>query len=356
MCIRILYIGNKVRKTDSGAAQVNIRNIRCLEKIFGENLDFIEPEDSRKFFLYRWGGNRGFREELRKRLSETSYDYAFISQSLLGDVARIIKETAPDTKIVTFFHNIEVQYAREFVRTSGVTHIPFYIAAGMAEKNAVRYSDYHIVLNDRDRRLLKNIYNVQTDIVLPATYRDTFNEDKVIRTKCTREDITYLFVGTSFFANIQGVGWFIKEVLPYIPGKLVIVGNGMDKLKDRWDSDRVEIHGYVEDLSDYYYKADLVISPIFSGGGMKTKTAEALMYGKTILGTTEAFTGYVEDNNSMVKCHTSDDFISYINRALAGNEISKYNACSRKLFLENYSDDAALKVLAGLFRKIDIRK
>jgi len=35
-----------------------------------------------------------------------------------------------------------------------------------------------------------------------------------------------------------------------------------------------------------------VILPIISGSGMKTKTAEALMYGKSIIGIKEAFEGY----------------------------------------------------------------
>ena len=41
----------------------------------------------------------------------------------------------------------------------------------------------------------------------------------------------------------------------------------------------------VDCLETWYEKADVVISPIFLGSGMKTKTAEALMYGKPILGT-----------------------------------------------------------------------
>lgn len=347
---RLLYIGQRRYDRLSGAAQVNIRNIRCLEKIFGENMDFIEPEDSRKFFLYRWGGNRGFREELRKRLSETSYDYAFISQSLLGDVARIIKETAPDTKIVTFFHNIEVQYAREFVRTSGVTHIPFYIAAGMAEKNAVRYSDYYIVLNDRDAELLHRIYHVSPSLILPTSFEDSFDEKKA--TEVPNKDngvVQYLFVGSAFFANIEGLGWFIKKVLPYVPGRLVVVGNGMDGYRSVWKDSRVEVHGFVEDLSDFYYTSDIVVSPIFSGGGMKTKIAEALMFGKTIIGTDEALTGYVREPKSMLLCNTAEEFIKSIDRMIGESRICKYNQISRRIFKDNYSYQASLGLLEKFF-------
>lgn len=38
-----------------------------------------------------------------------------------------------------------------------------------------------------------------------------------------------------------------------------------------------------------------MVMPIFSGSGMKVKTAEALMYGKFLIGTKEAFEGYEID-------------------------------------------------------------
>ena len=41
--------------------------------------------------------------------------------------------------------------------------------------------------------------------------------------------------------------------------------------------------------------AALVIAPIFDGSGMKTKVAEALMHGKHVVGTPEAFSGYAAD-------------------------------------------------------------
>ena len=39
----------------------------------------------------------------------------------------------------------------------------------------------------------------------------------------------------------------------------------------------------VDDLAPYYKKAAAVIMPIFMGGGMKVKTAEALMNGKNYI-------------------------------------------------------------------------
>ena len=38
--------------------------------------------------------------------------------------------------------------------------------------------------------------------------------------------------------------------------------------------------GEVESLAQWYHDAYFVVAPIFDGSGMKTKVAEALMYGK----------------------------------------------------------------------------
>ena len=57
----------------------------------------------------------------------------------------------------------------------------------------------------------------------------------------------------------------------------------------------MKIIGGVEQLAPYYNNADIVIAPLFSGGGMKQKTAEALAYGKTFVGTMESMQGYEEE-------------------------------------------------------------
>ena len=40
---------------------------------------------------------------------------------------------------------------------------------------------------------------------------------------------------------------------------------------------RIELHGSAPSLEAFYARADFVIAPIFTGGGMKVKIAEALI-------------------------------------------------------------------------------
>lgn len=79
---------------------------------------------------------------------------------------------------------------------------------------------------------------------------------------------------------------------------------------------------------------------------MKVKTAEALMYGKYILATMEALTGYNVNSSIAIQCDSADEFICAIkNLSLK----YKYNEYSRKLFDEKYSFDVSLKLFELIF-------
>ena len=352
--MKILYIGKKIIDVKGGADLINRRNLKLLKYIVSDLcLDSIAQVDKKAFFIYRWGGDGDFLKALKKQILQNKYDYVFLSQSLYGDTAQCIKKVNPNIKIICFFHNIEKQYAKEYMKSSGAIHYPFYYNVKLSEKKAVLNSDYYIVLNERDASLLKSYYGKEASLILPTSFEDTFQSERSVRAKVVNaSDIIYLFVGGAFFANVEAVRWFIKEVLPYVPGKFIVVGKGMDAYYNEWHSDRIEIHGFVNDLSDFYYKATLVVSPIFSGGGMKTKTAEALMYGKTILGTKEAFEGYKLEKSAMILCDNSKDFISNILNLINLNCLSPYNAEARKLFLENYSLETSKFKMSHFFNSI----
>ena len=88
--------------------------------------------------------------------------------------------------------------------------------------------------------------------------------------------------------------------------------------------------------------------PIFSGSGMKVKTAEALMYGKFLIGTKEAFEGYEIDEKIGILCNNANDFIKNINKYSQQNLI--YNAPSRTLFIDKYSSDATQELFNSLLK------
>lgn len=86
---------------------------------------------------------------------------------------------------------------------------------------------------------------------------------------------------------------------------------------------------------------------------MKTKTAEALMYGKEYLATSEALEGY--ENSGIKPCDTAEEFIARI-ESLIRHKPEKFNSSMREVYLRNYSIESCALKMNILFEKILERK
>ena len=159
-----------------------------------------------------------------------------------------------------------------------------------------------------------------------------------------------LFVGSLFYANYFGIKWFSENVCPYINVPILVVGKGFERLKEEFqNTPNLSIIGEVPDLAPYYNYATFIVSPIFDGSGMKTKTAEALMYGKWIIGTSEAFEGYKIINGiTGLFCDSKEDFITAINNYKG----ERYIPSVRQLFKANYSLDVITERLNSIILKL----
>lgn len=203
---------------------------------------------------------------------------------------------------------------------------------------SVNYGKFLCTISSRDARELLAIYSKQADFILPIT----MEQKKIIQSDEKHDKVVCLFVGSNFFPNQQGMDWFIEEVLPKVDIKLVIVGSICDYLKPRHGmNDKIDYKGYVEDLSKVYAESNCVVSPIFYGSGMKTKTIEAFAYGKTFIGTDEAFAGIdcsFEDVGA--KCNTVQEFVEKISILNSNN---RFNENSFNLFLKEFDSSNKLK-------------
>lgn len=331
--MRILHIGQKVTKIQLGGDVVNSANQKILSELADEQVDYVPVPLITLKDRFLLGNKREIKDKIRKLINENNYDLIFFSNSKFGGLCKFVKKNYPSIPIVTFFHNIELHFAKEFRRVYGIRAIPRYLCMRLWEPKTVSYSDKIICLNLRDSDVLNSYYGRKADEIIPVALEQN---ETLKNLKDSTADIDYLFIGSAFFPNISGMQWFIDNVLPSLEGNLYIVGKGMDKSLFSSLSDKVHVIGYVESLQEYYERARYVISPIFSGGGMKTKTAEALSYGKTVVGTTEAFEGYDMDSNCMILCNTSDEFI----KALKDKQRPAYNKSARELFEQRYSLDS----------------
>ncbi len=249
--------------------------------------------------------------ELLKRLSQISPDCIFIDGSNLGRLARFLRKAGVTLPIVTFYHNVEARFFFDALRAAPSVHaLGVLIANTIAERWAATYSKRRILLNERDARLHARLYRHTGTDVLPMALRDQY--DPAAAEAARPWDKPYaLFVGGGFYANVEGMAWYAREIAPNAPLTTVVVGRGMEEHRERLEQyGGVKVVGPADDLGPWYAHAHVVVAPILSGSGMKTKTAEALMHGKPIIGTPEAFTGYeIGWTDRLVECETGSDFL-----------------------------------------------
>jgi glycosyltransferase involved in cell wall biosynthesis len=273
----------------------------------------------------------------------------FVDGSNLGALVRAVKQEFPTIEISTFFHNVEARFFLGSLRQSKTPRaLAVMMANYTAERMSVRYSDKLICLSERDSRLLKKIYGRAATHVSPIAIQDKLPSVLDLTVHTDRVKLA-LFVGGVFYANRAGITWFVKHVVPRINTKLCIVGRGFEDLRQELEREgKVEVIGAVDSLAQWYLNAQFVIAPIFDGSGMKTKVAEALMFGKKVIGTPEAFSGYEEiaDQAGWV-CNSEDDFVVAIDQAKNAPSMS-FEPALRAIYEEMYSFPAARSRLAAI--------
>jgi polysaccharide biosynthesis protein PslH len=299
------------------------------------------------------GNIDGVNEQSLKRLLEAIADYSigrvFIDGSNFGLAARAIKSVYPSIEVIVFFHNCEVRFFlgalrwRPSVRACGVL-----LANYLAEYAAVRYSDKRICLSERDSRLLRRIYGREATHISPMAMQDQLPHGPV-DSPVQPGELYALFVGGTFYANRHGMEWYVDNVAARAPIPVYVVGKGFERWKDRLERNgNVKVIGAVDSLAPWYLGAQFVIAPIFDGSGMKTKVAEALMFGKRVIGTPEAFVGYEEVARDIgAVCATANEFIVALNTEKSQSPPS-IDRRLRSIYEEKYSYDAAKTRLAAI--------
>ena len=352
--MKILIIRyKKTLGVPEGGEQGSEKNLIVLRQIAGEeNVDtyFIHDEaHHRTAWEYMQGVMYmplGYYFGLTpKRVKEIihlaqGYDVVFVDRSVFGIVAKRLKESGYRGRVVCFFHNVEVVYFS--AKYSNKFNPMRWLVVPCADRNdrwSCRYADRTISLSTRDDEELFRRYGRHADVLIPVAFVDRYKRD-TYPSELTAEKPLCMFLGAYFPANVEGIEWFVKNVLPKVNIRMQIVGKGMEKLKEaEWMRPDIEVLSNVPDLGPLFEGADIMVLPIFKGSGMKVKTCESLMYGKNIIGTPEAWSGYELDYaKAGACCLTTDEFITAIND-FCQNPRPRHNAYSREVFVNQYSAD-----------------
>jgi len=329
-----------------GREQLTRLHHKILNQLLHENLEHLQLDGRAtlgKPFGYLDGVSRLTIDLVLRKIKKSEVEFVFLDGSNLGILAKKITLSFPNVTVITFFHNCEARFFLGALRrSSSPKALAVLFSNYLAERSAVRFSNIRICLNVRDSKQLDRIYGAGATHFSAMALQDRLLV-KNDRSKPLSNESYALFVGGAFYANQSGIQWFCQQVAPRIGIKTCVVGRGLEQVSD--DLERygnVTVIGEVDCLADWYRDARFVIAPIFDGSGMKTKVAEALMFGKRVIGTPEAFTGYEEIAAEVGQiCNTADDFVRAISLEVEADRAS-FDPKLRAIFEEKYSLAAAL--------------
>jgi sugar transferase (PEP-CTERM/EpsH1 system associated) len=119
---------------------------------------------------------------------------------------------------------------------------------------------------------------------------------------------TLVFTGVmDYWPNVDGITWFVDEVLPLIREKvpdveLLVVGSRPSPEVRRLAQRRgITVTGFVDDVRTYIQRASVCVVPLRIARGIQNKVLEAMSMGKAVVTTPQAYEG--------VRAKAGDDIV-----------------------------------------------
>jgi hypothetical protein len=143
------------------------------------------------------------------------------------------------------------------------------------------------------------------------------------------EQILYFVGSYNYFPNDRAVIDIVDHILPRLSARaknftILIVGKGLSKeivAKIHGAGPAIKYIGFLEDIRDILDAADIMLNPLLSGGGIKTKAVEALGNNIKVVSTQNGAGGLdtaVCGNMLYIsKDHDWDQYVSHIVEAMS---------------------------------------
>lgn len=170
--------------------------------------------------------------------------------------------------------------------------------------------------------------------------------------------LSLLFVGSASAHNVDSLDFFLTDCFPNIVSqcpdiRLDICGSVAATVAIGFPN--VHLHGRVEDLSDYYAAATLVINPILAGSGLKIKTVEALAHGKCLVTTPIGIEGLVGIHEAVV-CVQPELLAENILRLIQQPDLIRiYEEKALKYAQDNLTDEMCYQELSLLIERFAMK-
>lgn len=302
------------------------KNIRVVERlVVGKKerlLSVLQKPWLFPIFSVRY--RRGIEKNIKKLCQDEKYDLVFLDHSQ----SFIYGKLFPLLPKILMSHDVIYQRVS---RTSGKlisTWCKLTEKKMLCQKNAFIYS-----FSTKDQTIIKEQYGFDSFVTSGNV------DDLVLSVTPTYISNNFIFFGQWVRKdNSEGLEWFLDNVYPSINSgfSFKIIGRGLpDSLLEKIkDYNNIEYLGFVDNPYQMITEARAVLSPLFSGAGVKFKVLESMACGTPVIGSDIAFEGIpTKYKDLMIQADTVEEYI----RAMDNVNINIAERQSlRNFFIDNY--------------------
>ena len=156
---------------------------------------------------------------------------------------------------------------------------------------------------------------------------------------------------------MDGITWFCRtswaDVRHLFPSaSLYIVGANPRVEVQNLAADRVVVTGYVQDIREYYARADICVIPLRLARGVQNKVLEALAMGKPVVASSTVLQGIAaQPERDLLIADTPEAFTQQIARLVRDPALGqRLGHSGREFVLREYNWGSNLAVLEGLLQ------
>lgn len=281
---------------------------------------FIHPLFSVRF-------NYSLLRFISEKIKEIHYDLLYLDHSQMGIYGKFF----PNIRKIYMSHDVMLQrYTRSsnFLIRKFVTWSEYKL---MRQPNTMIFT-----FSEKDKKIIKSKYGIDSFVT------NFYLNEVILKAIPASIKKQIIFFGQwKRLDNFNGLKWFIERIYPQISKDITIsiIGAGLpEDFKSLINNLRnIEYLGFVSNPYNLIANSLAVISPLFSGAGVKVKVVEALACGTPVIGNDIAFEGISDKYKEfMIYANNPEDYIHKINTL---NIPIEKRIKFKKFFLNEYQQE-----------------
>lgn len=262
--------------------------------------------------------NDSVNQELIKLLKNEEFDVIQFETLFTCEYIHTVKKYSK-AKLIYRPHNVESQiWYRLAKKESGLKQRYLKMLAQRIEKyelEAPKYFDCIFPITEIDEKYFNTHFpNVKTHVVPVALNIDQFQS---LNVACELDSIFHIG-SLDWLPNQEAVIWFAENVITLLKqkswnNKFYIAGKNTPEKIYQLENENVKVLGEVDDAKKLMLSKDIMIVPLFSGGGMRVKIIEGLALGKIIISTSLGVEGIpCKHMHDIIIANTATEFADAI--------------------------------------------